>query len=104
MDIEVTHHIDSSEADADGNFDYRYEYDLIRLAEGENAFVARSYPTEPREAHFLRFESGGTQSPICEAHLQTALFREAFRFLKSTGKTTVTLLGTHGYEPVAPEI
>lgn len=103
MDIEVTHHVDSSEADADGSFDYRYEYDLIRLAEGENAFVARSYTSEPREAHFLRFESEGIQSPICEAHLQTPLFREAFRFLKNTGKTNVAWLGPHGYEPVILE-
>ena len=43
MDVQITHHVDASEPDAQGMYDYRYEYDLYTFREGGLALVARSY-------------------------------------------------------------
>jgi hypothetical protein len=59
MEVTTTHHIDASEPDAKGMYDWYYEYDLYRFSEGAIALIARSYVDKTYEAHFLRLEREG---------------------------------------------
>ena len=43
MQVEFSHHIDASEADAEGFYEYYYEYDIYRFTLGGLSLVVRSY-------------------------------------------------------------
>lgn len=101
MKVESTHHVDASERDARGFYQWRYEYDIHRFTEGEVTLVARSYVDEPQEAHFLRTEEGGTSRFVSESDVATPLFREAVDYLRRSGKLVLRRLGDDGYEPIA---
>jgi hypothetical protein len=64
MHVERTHHIDASDRDESGSYEYYYEYDLYRFTLGGTCLVARSYADEPNEAHFLRIEERGSVRPL----------------------------------------
>jgi hypothetical protein len=72
MKVEATHHIDASEPDENGMYEYRYEYDLYTFTDGEAVLVARSYRNEA-EAHFLRMEIGWRAETTQPSRLEAAL-------------------------------
>lgn len=102
MHVECSHHIDASEPDALGMYEYHYEYDLYRFTEGENCFVARSYVDDPEEAHFLGAEVGGHARPLVDADLKQPLFLASLAHLRASGKLKLNWLSGqgNGYEPV----
>ena len=100
MQIEITHHVETSEPDADGNFAWHYEYDLFRFTEKGLTLVARSYTSDPEQAHFLRVESSGRHRMLTPKDLSSALLQEAKRFLGKAGKEEITWLGMEGYAPL----
>ena len=100
MQVTVTRHVDASEPDASGAYDYRYEYDLIRVADGDVTVVARSYTSSPAEAFLLHLEFSGQESPVCDAYLKLPLVTAAIAHLKDSGKKKVVWRGPEGYEPV----
>ena len=98
MKIKETHHIDSSEPDSNGMFEWCHEYDLYRFEEGDTVLVARSYSKSPHEAHFLRLEQAGEAVQIDPADLKSDLAMSARDHLREQGKTEISWLGDRGYE------
>jgi len=103
MDVATTHHIDSSEADAQGGtHDYYYEYDLYRFSEGDAVLIARSYIDTPVTASFLNIELRGNARRLCRADLKTPLLAAAAAYLRTAGKRELLWLSGrgNGYEPL----
>jgi hypothetical protein len=105
MKVDTSHHIDASEPDADGQYDYRYEYDIYTFSDGEIRFIARSYTDENSEAHFLRVEINDNARLITVVDLKSPLFSNAVIYLRQAGKTKINWLSGrgNGYEPVDAE-
>ena len=102
MHVECTRYVDASEPDADGMYDYHYEYDIYHFTEGAISIKARSYTDEPGEAHFLAIELHGKHRLLADADLKLPLMRAAQEHLRLAGKTDVRWLSGrgNGYEPV----
>lgn len=97
MEVEVTHHIDASERDAQGMYEYYYEYDIYRFTGGKMSCAARSYVDEPEAAHFLRISEGKRERFLRETDFQSPLLVAAIDYLRSAGKRKLNWLsGEHG--------
>ncbi|BET66207.1 hypothetical protein ASA1KI_11250 [Opitutales bacterium ASA1] len=102
MEVTKSHHIDCSEPDADGCYDYYYEYDLYRFSEAETVLVARHYFDDP-DAHFLRVEEGGVIRMVSEGDLRGSLVRMAIAHLEKEGIKDIRYLGSQGYAKIGGE-
>lgn len=102
MQVVTTHQIDASEPDAQGQYEYYYEFDSYRFSEGRDTLFARSYTDAPEEAYFLSIERGGKSRLLRDADLETPLFVHAADHLRAAGKRTLTWLSGrgNGYEPL----
>jgi hypothetical protein len=100
MQIEKTHHVDCSEPDEDGRYEWYYEYDLFRFVIDDVSFIARSYVDSPDEAHFLRVERGGKPLQLSAEDLEAPLAIAAIRHLRECGKKQIKWLSSAGYEPL----
>lgn len=100
MRVEITHHIDCSERDATGSYDWYYEYQIFRYSENGTTLLVRSYLDEPEEAHFLRVEQDQQGRSFQYSDSDTPLVRAAMTHLRDWGKKHIRRLGTVGYEPV----
>jgi hypothetical protein len=92
MEVRKSRHVDCSEPDAEGFFDYHYEYDIYEFIEGDVCVVARSYTDEPHEAHFLSRAVAGKRFLLAMADLKRPLFRSAIGVLEQEGKTQIRYL------------
>lgn len=92
MQIECTHHIDASEPDEDGFYDYYYEYDLYHFRAESLCLVARSYSDTPTQAHFLRIEKQGKGRLLTPEDLKQALLQQAMDYLRDQSKQELTWL------------
>jgi hypothetical protein len=99
MKVNKTHHIDKSEPDENGMYDFYYDYHIYEFSEGKTKLVARSYKGD-NEAHFLRKEIDGEKAFIDLADLESSLLSSAVEYLKNEGIETVNYLGQEGYVPV----
>ena len=100
MEVSKRHFVDAGEKDADGTFDYYYEYDVYEFSDGVKTFVGRSYTDTPEVAAFL----GRDGQFITNGDLVSPLFKEACEHLKKEGKTKIYFLDESnlqdGYSPV----
>lgn len=99
MKIEISHHIDASEPDAQGMYDWHYEYDIFSFSDEQLQLIARSYTDTPHEAHFIGMERRHQQLNIAD-ELDHPMVRAAIDHLRSAGKTEINFLGAGGYEAV----
>ncbi len=99
MKVEQSHHIDASDPENDGMYDWYYEYDIFRFTDGERTLIARSYVDSGDEAHFLRFEEHGKFAGFPAVHLKDPLLWAAVLHLLGTGKTELKCLGRRGSIP-----
>ncbi len=101
MKVSVSHHIDASEPDAAGDYDYYYEYYLYRFSDGRRSYVARAYADEPGQAAFLAVEEEGRNGFVGPADEEDALFVEAVAYLRLCGRTALSrLTEAEGYVPL----
>lgn len=102
MHVERTHHVDASEPDEAGMYEYHYEYDVYRFSNGAICFTARSYVDDPNEAHFLGVMVRGQSRMMVDSDLAQPLFLSALVYLDAHGKTDVRWLSGrgNGYESV----
>ena len=102
MQIERTHHVDASELDEAGMYEYYYEYDIYRFSNGAICFTARSYVDDPNEAHFLGVMVSDQSRMMVDSDLAQPLFLSALVYLEGHGKTNVRWLSGrgNGYESV----
>lgn len=105
MIVECTRHLDASEPDGAGMYDYHYEYDIYRFTDGAVCFAARNYVERVEEAHFVSVEVKGTSRRLINADLAHPLFLAAVAHFRGEGKTDLHWLSGrgNGYEPI-PEI
>jgi hypothetical protein len=73
---------------------FRYEYDLFTFTGPEAVYVARSYLSEPDEAHILRKEVDGVQHFVSAEDLGTETFLEFEVYLREHGKARLSYLST----------
>ena len=86
MQVECSHHIDASEADAEGFYEYYYEYDIYRFMLGSLSLVVRSYSDTCEQASVLRLEEAGKSRPLQPKDLKMPLVQQAREHLQSLGK------------------
>ena len=81
MQVQCNHHIDASDPDANGDYEYYYEYDIFLFSEGELTLQART----------LEYKD-----------LQRPLVQQAVDYLRNAGKTEVRWFNPQyaRYEPV----
>lgn len=96
----ITHHIDKSELDEDGMYDYYYEYDIYEFCENDLSYIARSYIDEPLEVHFLKKKSKNDSDwQILEkTDLKNSLFKNAVAYFRKNGKEQIRVLSKTGYK------
>jgi hypothetical protein len=100
MEVTVTHHIDCSDRDESGLYEYYYEYDIFEFTGKYVAYIARAYVDEPGEAHFLKVKGDGDEDwrIMIERDKDDSLFKEAVEYLKNTGKPNIRcFMGRTGY-------
>jgi hypothetical protein len=100
MDVDVSHHIDASEPDAQGMHDYHYEYHIHRFTGSGRTYVARSYVDEPGSAAFMSAEEGGVSRLLGSADLIHPLLVAAADHLRGTGRSRLDRLSASGYVPL----
>lgn len=82
MKVDVSHHVDASEPDAEGLHDYHYEYDIFTFSDGTTWLAARAYADEPQRAAFMTSNSHA----LTVQDLHHPLFVEAVAYLRAAGK------------------
>lgn len=101
MDVAVSHHIDASEPDSQGMYEYHYEYDIHEFSRSGRTYVARSYVDEPESAAFLSVREGGASQLLRSSDLTHPLLVAAVDHLRSAGKTRLDRLSDpEGYVPL----
>ncbi|WP_440091664.1 hypothetical protein ACTACL_14780 [Pseudomonas syringae] len=98
--MERYHHIDASEQDKDGFYDYYYEYDMYYFTEGTLSLVARCYTDDADEANFMGIEFDGYDRALESDDRSLPLVSAALAQLKADGKTKFFTFTGKGYEPV----
>lgn len=92
MNVEVSHHIDASDPEADGSYDYYYEYDVYTFSDGSFSYFVRSYVDQPERAAFMSGLKGTRGFHLEARHLRTRLFADAVAYLHLAGKTDLNWL------------
>ncbi len=102
MQVTVTHHIDSSEPDESGMYDYYYEYDIFDFHEDGIRYAARSYTDDPLEVHFTSIKRADKSEweLLSKSDMSTSIFERAVSYLKENGKINIRFLGEGGYQDI----
>ncbi len=88
MKVDVSHHVDVSEPNAEGFHDYHYEYDIFTFSDGATWYTARAYSDTPHAASFMTSDSHA----LTVRDLHHPLFVEATAYLRAAGKTELSWL------------
>jgi hypothetical protein len=99
MKVRVSQHIDKSDLNENGFYDYYYDFNIYAFSEGEVTYYARSYNDEPNEAHFTNGERGGKVFYLSKADFKTDLCIEACLYLQASAWQRLRYLGKKGYVP-----
>jgi|SRR3989339_287733 len=103
MNIISTHHIDASDVNADGSYDYYYEYDIYEISDKNTKLMARSYIDEPEKVHFLSIQENKSKKRLLnKKDLKSLLIKEAIKYFVSNGKYMISYLSNtnRGYLPI----
>jgi hypothetical protein len=102
MNVDKSHHIDKSEPDANGLYEYYYDYHLYEFTEGDFTLIARRYTNES-EAHFLGLERAGEKAFLSKSILNEPLLHQAIEYLKKEGTNAFSYLDEReGYVEIFP--
>jgi hypothetical protein len=88
VDVVVEHFLDAGEQDANGDWDYFYEGDLLTFSAQGETLKARIYSDTPRRASFIERREKLETSSIAE---------DAVAYLRDRGATEIYCLGPVGY-------
>jgi len=102
MNVDKSHHIDKSEPDANGMYEYYYDYHLYEFSQDDFKLTARRYTNES-EAHFLGLVSAGEKAFLSKSILNKPLLHLAMEYLKNEGTRTFSYLDeSEGYVEIFP--
>ncbi|CDZ41410.1 Hypothetical protein NGAL_HAMBI1146_43560 [Neorhizobium galegae bv. officinalis] len=101
MTVEVSHHVETSEPDGDGFYDYHYEYDVYEFSDGVLTLLVRAYSDEPEKAALMGWNRGKTRYWLKKQDLHHPLVLEAAAYLRASGKSRLDWLDrvNRGYMP-----
>lgn len=103
MKIKKNRIVDKSERDANGMYEYYYEYDIYEFVFDEYTLTARNYFDEPDEAHFLSKSIGNRRGFVEKVDLLDENILQAISHLKKEGKKVIKYLsheGSGGYKTI----
>jgi hypothetical protein len=105
MQIKSEHCIDASDPDADGMYDWYYDYDSYRFFDtGPFAILVYADRDALGEASFTAVEDDGKGRGIRAEDFKHPLFVEAATYLRRIGRVKLKWLNPHGagkgYEPI----
>ena len=100
MKVTASHHIDASEPDENGFYDYHYEYDIYEFSRDGRTYFARDYVDEPDQAAFTSCLEGEESRLLEAADLTHPLLVQAAHYLNAAGKTRLDRLSKTGYVPL----
>jgi hypothetical protein len=102
MTVEVSHHIDASEPDGDGFYDYHYEYDVYEFSDGVLTLLVRAYSDEPEKAALMGWYRGKARNWLKKQDLRHPLVLKAAAYLRASGKSRLDWLDrkSRGYVPL----
>jgi hypothetical protein len=86
MDVAISHHIDASEPDENGFYDYHYEYDIYEFERAGRTYFVRAYVDEPDQAAFMSCLEAGKARLLDADDLMHPLLLDAARYLHAAGK------------------
>jgi hypothetical protein len=86
MKISLQHHIDNGEKDADGNYDFYYEFDVFSFSEGSFSLYARSYIEDSALVSFTNSTRDEKVIFLTAADFKKPFFIEACTYLHAIGK------------------
>ncbi len=103
MNVEISHHIDASDPNPEGFYDYHYEYDIYVFSDGPLSYVVRAYTDQPVQAAFMSVSEGSGKRLLRSRDFRRPLFAEAVAYLRNAGKTDLSWLSEKrgGYFPIA---
>jgi hypothetical protein len=100
MLIERYHHIDASEQDKDGFYDYYYEYDVYSFVDGPVSLMVRCYTDDSERADFQGIKVDGDYRGLELSDLKHPMVLAAQTLLRAEGKVLFCWLTDKGYEPM----
>jgi hypothetical protein len=102
MTVEVAHHVDASEPDADGFYHYHYEYEIYKFTDGVMTLLARAYSDEPGQAALMGWNEGSNNRLLRRRDLRHPLFLEAVAYFRRAGKYKLDWLDkeSRSYQPI----
>lgn len=105
MTVEVSHHIDASEPDAEGFYDHHYEYDVFEFTDGVVTFLARAYSHETEKAGMMTRTEVKRHHLLTKRDLRHPLFLKAAAYLRAVGKSDLDWLDkrSRAYVPLPPD-
>ncbi|WP_210199516.1 hypothetical protein [Rhizobium sp. R339] len=92
MTVEVSHHVDAYEPDAEGFYHYHYEYAIFKFTDGVMTLLARAYSDEPRRAALMAWNEGINSRLLRKRDLRHPLFLGAMAYLERAGKSELDWL------------
>jgi hypothetical protein len=104
MNVISTHHVDASQPDARGKYEWRYAYTIYEFSNDSGTrFVARSYDDDPTRASFLSaIHADGSEEFYSAAWYDSELFLAAARYLLlEAKKKKIMILTSQGYAKLA---
>lgn len=96
LKVEVSHHIDASEADGDGFYAYYYEYDVYEFSDEVMILTARAYVDEPAKAALIGWANGERSCRLKKRDLDHPLVLSAIEYLQRAGKSELYWLSAKG--------
>ncbi|MEM6782803.1 MAG: hypothetical protein AAF624_03605 [Bacteroidota bacterium] len=93
------HCIEASAPDADGLYEYYYDYDRYDLTAGDDVLTARTY-RDSDSGHLLSLVHKGTRRTLEPTDLTTPLAAEALARLRALGKTHLQWFNGRKYAPL----
>ncbi|WP_311044002.1 hypothetical protein [Rhizobium bangladeshense] len=100
MTVEVAHHVDASEPDADGFNHYHYEYEIYKFTDGVMTLLARAYSDEPGQAALMGWNEGIKNRLLTKRDLRHPLFLEAVAYFRRAGKYKLDWLDKKKADPI----
>ncbi|MGO4452007.1 YgcG family protein [Phyllobacterium sp. TAF24] len=92
MNVEISHHIDASDLNPEGFYDYHYEYDIYVFSDGPLSYVVRAYTDQPEQAAFMSVSKGSSKRLLRSNDFRTPLLAEAVAYLRNAEKTDLSWL------------
>lgn len=103
MTVTTSHHIDASEPNERGMYDYHYAYTVYVFEQDGIKIAARSYDDDPKVASFAGMQLDGVDQILTRGIQDHPLFVEAVAYLRDTEKKTklkALFKGEGGYAPI----